>query len=84
MMDLELHKNKKHIPLRMCVVCRIRSPKISLLKFKKNFSTENIGRSFYICKDCIKKDEKKLYRALRGLINLQTQELKEKLANGQI
>ena len=65
------------------MVCRGRYAQKELLKFKKNFADTRDGRSFYICKDCVKKDEKILYRALRGLINSQTQELKEKLAHGQ-
>ena len=73
----------KHIPIRMCVVCRQRFAQKELNKFKKNLEVSTFGRSFYVCDECIKKDEKNLQRAVRGLIK-KTQTLKEKFVNGQI
>ena len=70
----------KHIPIRMCVVCRQR---FAQKKLNKNLEVSTFGRSFYVCDECMKKDEKILQRAVRGLIK-KTQTLKEKFVNGQI
>ena len=72
----------KHIPIRMCIVCRQRFAQKELNKFKKNLEISTFGRSFYVCDECMKKDEKILQRAVRGLIK-KTQTLKEKFVNGQ-
>lgn len=52
----------KHIPIRMCLVCREKKTKDLLLRFsfdsdnKLNIST-NFGRGFYLCRElkCINK-----------------------------
>lgn len=72
----------KHVPIRMCVVCRQRFAQKELNKFKKNLEISTFGRSFYVCNWCMKKDEKNLQQAVRGLIK-KTQTLKEKFVNGQ-
>ena len=72
----------KHVPIRMCVVCRQRFAQKELNKFKKNLEISTFGRSFYVCNECMKKDEKNLQQAVRGLIK-KTQTLKEKFVKGQ-
>ena len=61
--------SKKHIPMRMCIVCRKMFNKDELIKIVKNASGEidldltakAEGRGAYICKneECISKCEKK-------------------------
>ncbi len=56
-----------HIPLRMCVSCRQRDSQSNLLRIQcidGNLDKFNErGRSFYVCKNCLK-EEKKLSKAL--------------------
>jgi len=44
-------------PIRMCLTCRNRTQQDNLNRFqcidKQLVSFTNIGRSFYICKDCL-------------------------------
>ncbi len=55
----------KHIPIRMCVGCRLRRPKDELLRYVKSggsfVPSKYGGRGFYICNDtyCFKKAKKK-------------------------
>jgi len=50
----------KPIKIRMCIVCRQRFAQDSLIRLKFNKEAKKItaydrkGRSFYICKECIK------------------------------
>jgi len=50
-------KNVKK-PVRMCIVCRTRDLQKNLIRLQcdnqKLISFKGIGRSFYVCKDCIK------------------------------
>jgi len=64
----------------MCVVCRVRAFKSELIKFKANFAKTEVGRSFYICKNCVKKDESVLQKSLKNVIKTETS-VKEKLLN---
>jgi predicted RNA-binding protein YlxR (DUF448 family) len=54
---------KKSQPIRMCIACRSRYPQKSLIRLKQNgkeiVAFDGIGRSFYLCKECVK-DEKKI------------------------
>lgn len=60
-------------PLRMCVVCRSKLEKTSLLRLKckdkKLIQYDGIGRSFYICYNCMEenfdKNAGKIEKALR-------------------
>ena len=56
-----------HIPLRMCVSCRQRDSQSNLLRLQcidGNIDQfKGRGRSFYVCKNCLK-EEKKLSKAL--------------------
>ena len=61
-------------PVRMCIVCRDRFPQKNLYRFQEikgkivNFT--NRGRSFYICKNCIQTDEKKLNKILGNRLKI--------------
>lgn len=56
-----------HQPLRMCISCRTRELQESLVRLQYLQSElthySGIGRSFYICKMCLK-DEKKIIKSL--------------------
>ena len=81
----------KHIPQRMCIVCRQSKDKSELYKLKNEQNTVNIdetnfsaGRSCYICKNnlCIEKCAKThtLDKVFRKKINEQSyQNLLEKI-----
>jgi len=47
-------------PIRMCINCRKRIEQKSLFRFQCNngelIPYQNKGRSFYICKECLKRD----------------------------
>lgn len=55
-------------PIRMCIGCRGRFKQIDLirLQFKEAKVVEytGLGRSFYICKECIKRHSKSLLKKL--------------------
>lgn len=78
---------KKLKSIRTCVVCKSKIKQSELyrfrvLKFKLNKDNSN-GRSFYICKECIKKDDKFLKKTVSKFINLQDlDELKESVLYG--
>lgn len=75
---------KKNNPIRTCVLCRLKISQSLLYRYRyngKNLEYGNgVGRSFYICKDCIKKDDKILKKMLdkhtKGA-NLDVSSLKE-------
>lgn len=75
----------KHIPTRMCVVCRDRFPQDTLLRFrvKKQEFSKNSGRGFYICKTCIEKDEKILIKSVYKFVKISSlDDLKENVLYG--
>lgn len=83
---------KKHIPIRMCIVCRDRFEQRALYKFKivseKITQDVKYGRSFYLCQFCFEKEDKILQKAFsRVCKNLNTkitqQGLKEIFLNGK-
>ena len=72
-------------PIRMCACCRTRNQKNSMIRLqckeKKLQFFDGIGRSFYICNDCLdteKRLEKTLYRECKNKDGYLTQ-LKEML-----
>ncbi len=68
----------------MCVVCKNKFLQKDLHRFRyKNFSISDYGRSFYICDDCIKKDEKIVKKSLMRYIKLEfyKRDLKEIFLN---
>ncbi len=76
-------------PIRMCISCRVRQEKNLLNRFqckeKKLGKFDGVGRSFYICDDCMedtKKLEKALYRHCKNKDEYIAQ-LKEIVANGR-
>jgi len=77
------------ISIRTCVACRKKLPQKLLnrlqCKDKKLTSFTGIGRSFYLCEDCLqddKKVEKALYRSCKNKDEYIVQ-LREILANGR-
>lgn len=99
MMDLLSCKAKKKLkkdimnknnPIRTCVACKIKLSQHKLFRYR--VSSGNIefgagnGRSFYLCDECLKKDEKILKKILdryaKG-VNLEGLSLKEMLLNGK-
>jgi len=76
------------ISIRTCVVCRLKFSQKLLNRLqcidKKLIPYSGMGRSFYICDDCLKdekKTEKSLYRACKNKDNYIVQ-LREIFANG--
>jgi len=77
------------ISIRTCVVCRKKYPQRTLnrlqCKEKKLLLFSGIGRSFYVCNDCLKDDnklEKALFRNCKNKDKYIVQ-LREILANGR-
>ena len=56
-----------NIPLRMCIICRQRDAQSNLLRLQCIDGSLDLfkgrGRSFYLCKNCLK-EEKKLSKSL--------------------
>ncbi|NLK66071.1 MAG: DUF448 domain-containing protein [Campylobacteraceae bacterium] len=78
---------KKSVPIRTCVVCKIKEKQENLYRFRvKNFrlnSESSFGRSFYICKECIKKEDKILKKIVSKFIKTEDlDELKESFLYG--
>ncbi len=59
--------HKFHQPVRMCIACRKREAQNSLLRLqcheKRLESYSGVGRSFYLCHECLE-NEKKFAKAL--------------------
>ena len=68
-------------PIRMCVVCKKRFFKQSLnrlqCKDKKLIHFSGVGRSFYVCKDCI--TSKKFIQYISKLCKLTKEEAKKQI-----
>ncbi|WP_297939047.1 hypothetical protein [uncultured Campylobacter sp.] len=83
---------QKFIPIRTCVVCKKRFEQQILRRYRlinsSLFFGNGNGRSFYLCEECLKKDEKILKKSLGRvagsfIATLQNgQNLKEILLNG--
>jgi len=58
---------KKSQPIRMCIACRSRHPQNTLIRVKLSGKEvvvyDGIGRSFYLCCDCVKNEKK-----VKGLV----------------
>jgi predicted RNA-binding protein YlxR (DUF448 family) len=58
----------------MCITCRSRHPQNTLIRLrqvgKEVIAFEGVGRSFYICCDCVKNEKK-----VKGLVKRFKQEL---------
>jgi len=70
-------KNVKK-PVRMCIVCRTRDLQKNLIRLQcdnqKLISFKGIGRSFYVCKDCI--SSKKVINYIAKQCNITKEEAK--------
>lgn len=64
----------KFLQIRSCVVCKNKFEQKKLLRFRiKNHKINKkdlTGRSFYICSDCIKKEEKILKKAVSKFVKI--------------
>jgi predicted RNA-binding protein YlxR (DUF448 family) len=71
---------KKHIPIRMCSSCRARFPQKNLLRLQKNgdkaLKYRGVGRSFYICYDCLEND-KHILNKISGRLKIDINSLDE-------
>jgi len=72
---------KKHIPIRMCVSCRKRFPQKELIRLQKKdnnsvVSYNGIGRSFYICIDCLNND-RHILNKVSGRLKININSLEE-------
>jgi len=79
---------KKLQPIRMCIACRSRHPKNTLIRLRQDgneiLAFDGKGRSFYLCLDCAKNEKK-----VKGLVKRFKQDaerftklLKELMNNG--
>jgi len=79
---------KKLQPIRMCITCRSRHPKNTLIRLRQDgneiLAFDGKGRSFYLCLDCVKNEKK-----VKGLVKRFKQDaerftklLKELMNNG--
>lgn len=68
-------------PIRMCIVCKNREAQNSLIRLqcinKKLIKYSGVGRSFYICKNCI--DNKRLFKVLSYKCRVEALELRKNL-----
>jgi len=73
-------ENEKR-PIRTCVICRKKFLQKELnrlqCKNKNLIKWERIGRSFYVCKDCI--NEKRLIRYISNLCKISKEEAKKQI-----
>ena len=74
-------ENGKHKPIRMCVVCRKRfyQDELNRLQCKnhKLIPFSGIGRSFYVCGNCI--NDKKLIKFISKLCNISKDDAKSQI-----
>jgi len=79
---------KKSQPIRMCIACRNRHPQNTLIRLKllgkEVIAFDGLGRSFYLCDECVKNEKK-----VKGLVKRFNQDmeyftklLKELVKNG--
>jgi predicted RNA-binding protein YlxR (DUF448 family) len=80
-------------PIRMCIVCKKRIYQKDLIRLQcengEIVRFKGIGRSFYICEDCVKKSENKVFKPFlryckkdkKRVIKILS-EFKEKIFNG--
>jgi predicted RNA-binding protein YlxR (DUF448 family) len=58
---------KKPQPTRMCIACRSRHPKNTLIRLRQDgkevVAFDGRGRSFYLCKPCVENEKK-----VKGLV----------------
>jgi len=75
-------ENGKHKPLRMCVVCRKKfyQNELNRLQCKNGKLTPfcGMGRSFYVCKECI--DKKKFINYIAKICKISKEKAKEEVS----
>ena len=58
---------KKSQPIRMCIACRSRHPQNTLIRLKLSgkevVAFDGLGRSFYLCDECVQNEKK-----VKGLV----------------
>jgi len=68
-------------PIRMCIICRGRFEQNSLTRFQINRGKITpflkVGRSSYICNDCMGKEDKKIICILNSKLKLKYKNLEE-------
>jgi predicted RNA-binding protein YlxR (DUF448 family) len=71
---------KKHEPIRMCISCRKRELQKKLIRLRKDGDSlrfhQGVGRSFYLCKECLKND-KHLLKKIVGRLKLNLEDTQE-------
>jgi len=79
---------KKLQPIRMCIACRSRHPKNTLIRLKQDdtmiIAFDGKGRSFYLCLECVNNEKKVkgLVKRFRQDTERFTKLLKELMNNG--
>ncbi|MBR8461908.1 hypothetical protein KDD93_06985 [Campylobacter sp. faydin G-24] len=82
---------KENSPIRMCISCKLKTSQHLLKRYRvingKIEFGRGDGRSFYICDECLKKDEKTLKKVIqrytKGALIFEASNLKEKLLDEQ-
>jgi predicted RNA-binding protein YlxR (DUF448 family) len=68
-------------PIRMCIICRGRYEQNTLIRFQlhngKLIEFTKVGRSSYICLDCILLNEDRLVKILNGKFRLKNKKIDE-------
>jgi len=78
---------RNHQPIRMCISCRKREPQQELYRLQKEESIvikyRGVGRSFYLCKECLmsKHIEKKIAGRMKLNITSVEELIKELSSN---
>ncbi len=75
---------QKHIPIRMCIACRSRISQRDLIRLqcikKEIIVYSKRGRSFYICKKCLKNIKKdKLAKSLQRYCKIEKEQIINRL-----
>lgn len=76
---------KKAKPIRMCISCKSRQNQSELNRFQINCDEVlfkfNTGRSMYLCKECLDKNDNDFAKSLQKILknNTNKQELAKKL-----
>ncbi len=71
---------KKNLPIRMCISCKKREIQNSLIRLQKKdnivIKYSGIGRSFYLCINCIEND-KHILNKVSGRLKIKKESLEE-------
>lgn len=86
-----MRKKNRSLQIRMCIVCKKRISQKELCRYEVCDCDirywNGIGRSFYICKDCLDKDinliKKSLGKYVKNMHQISQNDLKERLVNGE-